>query len=533
MIVLSWNLFANVPGVHNAPLGGVFNFHLSSTPLTLNPLSSSDYYASKIHEYTLESLAFRNIDTWEWMPLLAESWVVAKDGMSFTFKLRKGVKWHDGKPLTIEDVKFSFDAIVHPKNKYKTAHLKPYYENIKKAEILDKQHIRFFVKRKYYKNFNVLAGLDVIPRHVYENPTKKQSKKLNKTLVGSGPYILDKYKRGRSVSLVSNPSWWGRNDPYNKGRFNFRKVVIKFIKDKTIRLQMLERKDIDYLDLAPDQYVKKTGGKQWGKDVFKVKTVNKAPKGYSFIGWNQRDSLFKNRNVRKALYHLVNRKLMIKKFLYGFSTLATGPHYSSSIYANPKVKPIEFDPKKALALLRKEGWRDTNGDRILDKVIDGKRVDFKFTILEPSKDFEKFLTVFKEDAAKAGVQINIKIVEWSTFLKLLEERKFQAVRLGWGSGGVDWDPKQIWHSDYVKSGSNFIGYENKQVDKMIDQARVTLNKKKRIKILHNVFKMIAEDYPYVFFFNSKYILYGHSKNVEKEKDSYVYNVGVPYWWMRK
>ena len=109
-----------------------------------------------------------------------------------------------------------------------------------------------------------------------------------------------------------------------------------------------------------------------------------------------------------------------------------------------------------MSLLRAEGWKDTDGDMILDKVINGKKEKLSFTILEPSKDFEKYLTIFKEDAKKAGVEIKIKVIEWNTFIKLLNERKFEAVRLGWSAGSIEIDPKQIWHSSSISGGgSNF------------------------------------------------------------------------------
>ena len=532
-ILLSSPLFAAKSDSMKVSRGGTFYFNIGSAPPSLNPLSSTDGYATRVQSYVMEELAVRNIETLKWEPALAKSWTIAKDGMSFVFKLKENIKWHDGRPLSVEDVKFSFDAIMHPKNKYRTAHLMPYYENIKEVKILDKKTIRFVVKRKYFNNFAVVASMTIVPKHIYENPTKAQKKKLSKTLVGTGPYILKRYKRGRNIILNANPHWWGIKDNKNKDKHNFSKITIKFVKDETVSLQMLEKQDIDFMGLSTEQYVKKAQGKRWGKNVFKYKVANKAPKGYSFIGWNLRNVLFSNKNVRKALYHLINRDLMIKKFEYDFSIPATGPLDTSSIYSNSKVRAVEFNPKKALAILRKEGWKDSNKDRILDKVINGKRVDFKFTILEPRKEFEKYLTIFKEDASKVGVNVSIKTVEWSSFLKLLHERKFEAVRLAWGGGGVDWDPKQIWHSNSAKSGSNFIGYKNSQVDKLIDKARITMDRKKRIKILHKVYKMIAEDYPYVFFFNRKYSFYGHTGRVKKKKDTYTYGIGMYYWWLHK
>ncbi|MEK6625802.1 MAG: peptide ABC transporter substrate-binding protein, partial [Bdellovibrionota bacterium] len=152
----------------------------------------------------------------------------------------------------------------------------------------------------------------------------------------------------------------------------------------------------------------------------------------------------------------------------------------------------------------------------------------------PLQDFVKYLTVFKEDAKKAGVEVNIKYVEWNTFIKLLDERKFQMVRLAWGPGSVDIDPKQIWHSSsYEQQGSNFIAYNNPTVDKLIDDARMAIERKDRVKLLREAYKLIADDVPYIFFFNPRYGYYGHTKRMKRVKDTYNYAVGLSYWWMEK
>lgn len=517
-----------------AEVGGTFYYNLESAPTTLNPLSSSDAYASRVQAYILEGLLERDIETYEWKPALATAWKVSEDGLKFDFTLREGVKWHDGKALTVEDVKFSFDAIMDPNDKYKTAHSKPYYENIEKVEILDAKTVRFHVKNKYFGNFDVAAGLTVVPKHIYENPTKEQEKELNKTLVGTGPYIFKTLDRSKGITLEKNKDWWGNQDPQRKGENNFSKLFLRFIKESTVAIQRLEKGDLDFNSLTSEEYEKKTGSKAWGKEVFKVKMENKAPKSYGFIGWNLENPIFKSKEVRKALTQLINRRGMIEKFRYGYSVPATGPLYYQSEYADQTIKPLEFSPEEALKTLRADGWKDTDGDLILDKVIDGKKVKLSFTILEPLQDFVKYLTIFKEDAKKAGVDINIKFIEWNSFIKALDERNFEAVRLAWGGGSVDWDPKQIWHSSSAENqGSNFISYKNPEVDKLIDQARGELNKEKRKKILAKVYKLIAEDYPYVFLFNDKYSFYGYTKRMGKEKDTYNYGVGLGYWWVSK
>ena len=155
-----------------------------------------------------------------------------------------------------------------------------------------------------------------------------------------------------------------------------------------------------------------------------------------------------------------------------------------------------------------------------------------FTLLTANQDTMKYWTMYKEDAKKAGVDINVRFVEWNSFIKLVEEGNFDAIAMGWGGGSIDLDPKQIWHSESaVKGGSNFISYKNPAADKLIDEAREELDKKKRIPKLQKVYEMIADDAPYVFLFNDKFLLYGTTSRVKKVKDTYKYSIGESYWWL--
>lgn len=513
----------------NAPQGGEFKMNLEEVPTTLHPLSSSDAYASMVQAYVMESLMERSVDSYEWHPALAKEVVVAKDGLSFEFTLRDGATWHDGKPVTVQDVKFSFDAVTDKTNKYKTAHLLSYYENIKEAKITGPNKIKFIVGKPYFGNFNVVAGMTIVPKHIYENGGKD----LNKKLVGSGAYMLDEFDRAKHIRLKKNPKWWGANDPMRKGQNNFGSILMRFVQDGTIAIQRTENGDFDFIGLTSEEYMKKTSGPKWGKDILKVKMTNKAPKGYGFIGLNLKNPMFTTAKTRKALSHLFNREEMIKKFLYDMSLPAAGPWYQQSDYADPNVKAPKYDPKLALQMLKEDGWAP-GADKVLTKKVGNQTVRLSFTILNPNKEAEKYLTMFKENAKQAGVDVNIKLVEWNAFIKLLDERKFEAVTLAWSGGDVDYDPKQIWHSESMANqGSNFVSYSNPKVDKLIDEARITLDKQARIKKLREVYKMIADDAPYIFWFNSKFAFYGVNKRVGRPKDTYNYDTGRGYWWLTK
>ena len=520
-----------VPAVQpnaQAPQGGSVTTNFPAEPSSIHPITSTDLYSRNIHDLTLASLLTKDPETYEWKPYLAEKWDISKDGKVFTFYLRKNATFHDGQPITAEDVKFSFDAIFEPK--YNAAFKRPYYEQISRVEIVDPYTVKFFAKSVYFQNFDICAGMYIIPKHIYSDVDK--SKKMNKELVGSGPYMLEKYERGQKIVLKKYANWFGKDDPLYKGEYNFETLNFRFVKEENVYLEMVKRGDIDYGDLTPEQYAKKTDGDPWGKTVLKVKADNVEPKGYRFVGWNLRNDLFKDRDVRMALAMLMNREEMNQKFRYGLSVLATGPTDYFSDYASPNVKPVPFDPKKAAELLAKAGWKDSNKDGILDKMINGKRVDFRFTVVHANKDFEKYLTFYKEDLKKAGIDMEVKYFEWNSFLKTLDEGKFDAICLAWTTS-IEFDPKQIWSSSSaVPGGSNFIGYKNPEVDQLIEKARAEMDRKKRIPLFRKVYEIIAHDAPYVFMFNEKYDFYAASAKIGRPADTFKYSVGSDYWWMK-
>ena len=504
-------------------------YNIGGEPTTLNPLSSSDGYSSAVQGYMFESLLEHDLDTFEWKPALATEWSISPDKRVFTFKLRQGVKWHDGVEFTADDVKFSYDVIFT--EDFKAVQLRSFYEAIKEVKVIDKYTVSFEVADDYFQNFYVCAGIMVLPKHFYSE--KKNKKLFGKKIVGTGAYMLSSYDKGQKIVLTQNPNWWGRSVDTEKDSNLIPKIVLRFVSEDNVALELLKKGDIDYLALRPDGFIQKTVGKVWDEKINKVKTENKSPKGYNFIAWNFKHPILKDKNVRHALGLLFNRAFMLQKFEFNLSEYATGPIYVQSDYASPSVKAVPYDPSAALKLLHQSGWVDSDKDGLLDKVVDGKRIPLTITILEPTQMMMKYLTVYKEDASKVGVNIEIKNIEWNSFVKLLDERNFDAVRLAWGGGGVEWDPKQIWHSSSSSgAGSNFISYSNPEVDRLIDQSRKLYEKEQRIPLLRRVHEIISSEYPYVFFFNSKYTLYGTTKRVIRPKDTFRYSVGQQFWTLQ-
>jgi peptide/nickel transport system substrate-binding protein/microcin C transport system substrate-binding protein len=519
-----------IDGNPTAPTGGTFYRNFPAEPESLNPINASDLYSQRVQELVMDTLLRVDPNTYQPVPSMAESYEVSKDGLTYTFKLREGLTFSDGKPVTSEDVKFSFECAKDPA--YKAAQKLPYIEDLEKIETPDARTIVFKMKKKYFKTLEVLGEgyFMIVPKHVYGDPKKMGSKKM----IGSGPYMIAEYNRGKNILLKRNPNWWGYKDPQYAGIFKFDQVYFRFIKEENLELEMVKKGQIDFMGTTPEIFVKKAVGAPFGKTILKHQVENQDPttKGYNYVGWNLENDLFKDKRVRQALSALMNRKLMNEKFRFNMSDMATGPtYYRNEAIVNRAIKPIEFDIKKADQLLKDAGWADTDKDGILDKKINGQKKDFSFTLLLPSRDVEKYFTLYREDLKKAGINMDIKIIEWNSFLKLMDEHKFEAVTLSWGVGSLEQDLKQIWHSASAQpGGSNFISYKNPEVDKLIDSARQELDTKKRLALWRKAYAIIAEDCPYTFMFSNRYDLYLVNKRIGMTEPTLKYSLGTDYWW---
>ncbi|MFZ3231265.1 MAG: ABC transporter substrate-binding protein [Pseudobdellovibrio sp.] len=523
-LIASTLAFAAVEPNKNAPQGGIMNYNLDAEPESLHPIMSGDLYATYFKEYVFDQLCSNSDQSWDLKPRLAEKWEVSKDGLTFTFFLRKDAYFHNGENVTAEDVKFSVEAIREPK--HQALNIIPYYEKISKIEVVDKYTVKFTANETYFQNLTTLCTTWIIPKSVYGNIDK--SVKMQKEAIGSGPYKLEKYDKGQMIVLKKFDKWYGDKTPEWKGYFNFDQVNFRFTKEDNILIERLKKGEIDFARLTVESY-KKATGEPFGKKVFANKVENSQPKGFGFLGFNFKRDIFKDKDVRLAFAHLVNRELMNTKFFNGWNYLATSPVYVKSDQA-PASKAIDFNPKKAQELLKKAGWADSDKNGILDKMIDGKKVEFKITLIYASKDSEKYWTIVKEDAKKAGIELDLRFLEWNSFIKNVDDKNFDMMAMGWGGGDVEDDPKQIWHSTSSgKGGSNYISYANSEVDKLIDQARSEMDKEKRKQMFKKVYGLIADDVPYVFMFNKKYEYYANSEKMKKVTETFKFDFGHRSW----
>ena len=506
---------------------------LKKEPEILHPIRSTDLYAFILQNYVYDSLLNIDLQTGQFEPHLAKSWKVSPDGLTFTFHLRPGVKWQDGRPLTAHDVVFSFKAYQDPT--YGGIAFISYFDHFKSFEAVDDLTVVVKAKHSYFKSLFILGfKARVLPKHIYQD---KDNKKLNNSMMGSGPYSLLRYDRGKQVVFEQNPNWWGREV---KGHFHrIKKLGFRFVVNPEDMFKRMASGSLDYIlpdIISPDEYFTfDTKTSPWGEGIFKEQVQNKEPLTYHYVGWNLRNPLFQDVKVRTALAHLMNRELINQKILYNTRDLASSAIYPASDYA-PDIKPIAFDPAQASRLLKEVGWEDTDQNGVLDKMIDGAKREFRFTLIF-SKDIkvERIFTIYQHALRKAGIVMSIQVMEWSTFLSKIANREFEALYIGWyfGLEGLDPDPKELWHSESsLSGGSNYMGYSNPEVDRLIEEGRKEMNRAKRVEIFKQVYKQIAEDHPILLLFYSKYRLYSKNSKIEVEKAFFDYGLGYEFWQLK-
>jgi len=463
-------------------------YHIGAEPGTLNPIVATDAYESVINGGNIyETLIERDNATLELKPLLAESWEISEDKLTYTFKIRQGVKWHDGAPFTSADIVFSYKTIMDPK--VDAPQLRSYYQEIRDVEAIDDYTVKFTYARPYFLALEFCGGMPIVPKHIFEKGDFNTNPAGRKP-VGTGPFKFVKWTTGREVVLEKNPDYWGEKPHLNR-------IVFRIITDSSVALQVLKRQELDVASLTPIQWEKQTNSPDFQKhfDKFSYFTPN-----YSYIGWNSKRPFFADKRVRTALTHLVNRELILDKVMYGLGAIVTNPFYINSPEYDKSIEPIPYDPAAARKLLEEAGWVDHDNDGIRDK--DGVKFSFEFLIPGGSETGEKIATILKEELDGIGIDMTIRKTEWAVFTTRLNERNFDAVTLAW-SMGIESDPYQIWSSTQAEAGSNFIGFKNAETDKLIEEARKEFDRDKRIELYRQFSEIIHEEQPYTFLFCRK------------------------------
>jgi len=527
---------AVVSGGSSAPTTGDWLVaHSLSDPEQLNPLTSSDAAASEVLGYIFEGLLTRDPRTLQLKPYIAEARpLISEDKLTYTFKIRRDVHFQDGRPLTGEDMLFSIKAIKCPL--VNAPFLRVYYNSVVDAQLLDEHTIRFITKEPYFLNESVLGEISVLPRHYYDPEnllkdvgvrelTRSQSqmpdsvkrfadgfnKHYSRNPMGSGPYKFQHWKTGQEVELVRDPSYWGYGKPGIDQPYVDR-LKFRIINNPDAALVTLKSGGLDFIEvLDPVHHVRGTSSERFKREFQKFEYF--AP-SFSYIGWNNAHPIFKDKRVRQAMTYFTNRRQMIKTILFGLGEVVDSPiyffrpEYDKSLYSHP------YDPKKGLELLAEAGWRDTDGDGVLDKVINGQKVPLRFEIKFNSGNTTRksVALTLQDELKKHGIVATVRELDWTIFLDDVSNHKFDAVILGWSMPTSEPDKYQVWHSSQaVKKGSNHISYKNPRVDRILEEYRREFDPKRRIEFYREFQRILNDEQPYTFLFIGKRVSAVHRR----------------------
>jgi peptide/nickel transport system substrate-binding protein len=381
-------------------------------------------------------------------PDLAESWMVSPDGKTYTFRLRGGVKWHDGVPFTARDVKFTFDQILDPKS---GTLLWSDFSMISRVEAPDSLTVRFTLETPFAPFLTLLGyNAGIIPEHAFGGRPILDATDFNRAHpVGTGPYRVVSSIQGSSITLEANPD-------YYRGPPRLQRIVFRLVPDASAQVAQLRAGELDLVTLEPANLP--------GVRGIEGITVRDAmvPQHY-FVGFNQRLPLFKPAAVRRALDRAVNRRAIIDGVLKGAADLPVGtiPGALKDWFAD-SLPPVPYDTAEALRILAGEGWR-----RGVDGTLrNASGNPFRFTLLvdkgNPSR--EQAALAVQQDLKRIGMDVAIQTMEFASLVRdYLQPGRFEALLIWWTTPP---DPDQY---SYYATGqiNNNVAYSNRRADSLL------------------------------------------------------------------
>lgn len=463
--------------------GGRFVEPMLGRITNLIPPLATDAGSHAISSYLYVAPLKYNKDI-ELVPYAAESFEVLDGGKHLKFVLRDDIRWTDGKPLTADDVEFTYRLMTDPDTP--TAYAGD-WKAIKEFRKTGRYTFEVFYEKPFARSLVTWAH-DILPKHKLEG-VDLLTTELARKPVGAGPYKLKEWLPGRHVTLEAN-------DDYFEGRPYIDEVHYRIISDISTQFLELKAGNLDTMGLTPLQYLRQTSGTYWEKGFNKYKYLSF---GYSFLGFNLRHPFFKDKAVRRALSYAIDKEEIVKGVLFGLGIPAIGPYKPGTWQYNENIRDYGYDPEKALAMLAEAGWTDSDDDGWLDK--DGR--PFWFTIItnQGNSQRTKCAVIIQRRLADIGIKVDVRTIEWSSFIaEFVNKGRFDAVILSWNIL-QDPDLLNVWHSSKTKEGGlNFVNYKNAELDELLLRGQQSVLQSERKKIYDRVQEILHEDQPYVFLY---------------------------------
>ena len=413
------------------------------------------------------------------VPDLAESWSANAALTEYTFRLRRNAKWHDGRPVTADDVKFSIDAQLNPKV---NAGMAGVVSAISQVTAVDPATVRMTLKAPY-ASLPVMLGYNIaiVPKHLLDGQDLNQPVSFIQHPIGSGPFQFKTFAQDSHLEVEANKDYYG-GAPLLDG------IVFKVIPDGNARLAQLKSGDIDFTVIDPPQLTAVQGVPNL--EVRRAPQVN-----YYFFAVNHERPKFADARVRQALSYAIDKQAIVKNILKGDGRVATGPiNPLLGPYYNPKVESYPYNLEKAQSLLAEAGWKK-GPDGVLANAK-GEKFTLLFNGPKGYPVMEQVITYAQQQYQKLGAEVTLDIVDWPVHLQKYHDRAYDLLMEWW----ITPPNADLYDHYYSQSSNNWWSYNNPALDKMLIAARTEPDEKKRIAMYHDIQAVIARDVPVIYLY---------------------------------
>ena len=453
------------------------------------------------------------------VPGIAKSWETSADHKTYTLHLDPRATFEDGTPVKASDVVFTLNKILDEPS----PQFAGWFEGLdrKQTAAVDNHTVRVvftLARATQLLSFNI----SVLPEHVYGKGALAKIEKI----VGNGPYVLTKHERGRSVLVTRRQNYWREKPPIES-------ILFRVVTEDKTAWNALMRDEVDVSRIGNDIWFREKDKPEVQK---KIEFFTAWLLSYNCFAWNLEDPLFNDARVRRALAMAHDRRSVIENIFHGQARLMSGPFTPDQWANNPEIQPIEYNPQAAAILLGTAGWRDSDGDQILDR--DGKK--FAFTLLIPVSNIARDESQILQDSLKKiGIEVKISTLDGAAFFDRVLNRDYQAAFFAWV---VEPDPDRDVYSFFHSSqkapvGLNVIGYASPEADQLIEQGRVEFDHARRVDLYHQFHDVLARDQPYLWTEQvaSKWAVNRRVQNVKVAKGLglFTWQPGSLAWWLKR
>ncbi len=410
-------------------------------------------------------------------PALALSWKEHRNSTTYTFHIDPKAYWHDGKPVTARDVKYTFSKILDPDSQVA---VKSEFSDVGEITAVDEHRVTFELDRPRPGFLMSLAQVPILPAHVFGR-TPLASHPAAREPIGSGPFKFVRWVSGQVIELERNPAWRGKK-PLQKT------IIYRLVIDNQIAMNLFKKGELDIvLDLPRSAVYSKPGGRLITFPLAR------------FEAWitNTTRPVFSTPATRQAVGMLIDRAAIRCSILRCHADLVEGPWYFENSVNSGFPSPFPFDPSRAAELLQTNGWIDTNQDRIRDR--DGVELSFELLLPDVGRELKRVVAVIQNDLARAGVEMRVTTVELSTYFNRLRSRRFDASIITVRNHKM-FDPSPLFHSRSIPKKENFCGFSDPELDTLLDALRTENDPAVRLDLERKISASLRSSAPAIFLF---------------------------------